>query len=63
MNIEKKSVNAIRVLAADTVQKANSGHPMHAYDYDKITGKKLIARRAIEGEELLSGYQEGGELQ
>lgn len=28
------------------------GHPMHAYDYDKITGKKLIARRAIEGEEL-----------
>lgn len=27
-------------------------HPMHAYDYDKITGKKLIARRAIEGEEL-----------
>lgn len=28
------------------------GHPMHAYDYDKITGKKLIARRAIEGEKL-----------
>lgn len=28
------------------------GHPMHAYDYDKITGKKLIARRAIESEEL-----------
>ena len=28
------------------------GHPMHANDYDKITGKKLIARRAIEGEEL-----------
>lgn len=28
------------------------GHPMHAYDYDKITGKKLIARRAIECEEL-----------
>ncbi len=28
------------------------GHPMHAYDYDKITGKKLIARRAVEGEEL-----------
>lgn len=26
MNIEQKSVNAIRVLAADTVQKANSGH-------------------------------------
>ena len=27
MNIEQKSVNAILVLAADTVQKANSGHP------------------------------------
>lgn len=27
MNIKQKSVNAIRVLAADTVQKANSGHP------------------------------------
>ncbi len=27
INIEQKSVNAIRVLAADTVQKANSGHP------------------------------------
>lgn len=27
MNVEQKSVNAIRVLAADTVQKANSGHP------------------------------------
>lgn len=27
MDIEKKSVDAIRVLAADTVQKANSGHP------------------------------------
>ena len=26
-NIEMKSVNAIRVLAADAVQKANSGHP------------------------------------
>ncbi|MBQ8983172.1 MAG: transketolase [Lachnospiraceae bacterium] len=27
MNMEQKSVNAIRVLAADTIQKANSGHP------------------------------------
>ena len=26
-NIEMQSVNAIRVLAADAVQKANSGHP------------------------------------
>lgn len=27
MNIDAKSVNAIRILAADAVQKANSGHP------------------------------------
>lgn len=27
MNIDNKSVNAIRILAADEVQKANSGHP------------------------------------
>ena len=26
-NVENMSVNAIRVLAADAVQKANSGHP------------------------------------
>ena len=25
--IDEKSVNAIRVLAADAIQKANSGHP------------------------------------
>lgn len=28
------------------------GHPMHAYDFDKIDGHKLIVRRANEGEEL-----------
>lgn len=28
------------------------GHPMHAYDYDQIAGQKLIARPAVEGEEL-----------
>ena len=27
MDIRQKTVNTIRVLAADTVQKANSGHP------------------------------------
>ena len=25
--IEQKTVNAIRILAADAIQKANSGHP------------------------------------
>ena len=28
------------------------GHPMHAYDYDKLAGHKLVARRAVEGEEV-----------
>ena len=28
------------------------GQPMHAYDYDEITGHSLTARRAVEGEEL-----------
>ena len=27
MSIDVKSVNAIRVLSADAIQKANSGHP------------------------------------
>ncbi|MDF2879196.1 MAG: transketolase, partial [Clostridia bacterium] len=27
MNIEQKTINTIRVLAAEAVQKANSGHP------------------------------------
>lgn len=27
MNIDRKSVNAIRILSADAIQKANSGHP------------------------------------
>ena len=26
-NIENKAINAIRVLSADAIQKANSGHP------------------------------------
>ena len=27
MNINQKAVNALRILSADQVQKANSGHP------------------------------------
>ncbi len=30
-DIDKKSVNTIRVLGADMVQKANSGHPGRLY--------------------------------
>ena len=30
------------------------GQPMHAYDYDKVAGHKLIARRAVTGETLLT---------
>lgn len=29
-----------------------TGHPMHAFDYDKLRGKKIIVRNASEGEKL-----------
>jgi phenylalanyl-tRNA synthetase beta chain len=28
------------------------GHPLHAYDLDKITGRQIVVRRAIAGEKL-----------
>ncbi|MBN2830277.1 MAG: phenylalanine--tRNA ligase subunit beta [Candidatus Cloacimonetes bacterium] len=28
------------------------GHPLHAFDYDKLEGKEIIVRDAIEGEEI-----------
>ncbi len=30
------------------------GQPMHAYDYDKVSGHHLIVRRAAEGEKLIT---------
>lgn len=30
------------------------GQPMHAYDYDKVGGHKLIVRRAADGEKLVT---------
>jgi phenylalanyl-tRNA synthetase beta chain len=30
------------------------GHPLHAFDYDKLAGKKIIVRRAAEKEEFLA---------
>ncbi|MBN1190000.1 MAG: phenylalanine--tRNA ligase subunit beta [Dehalococcoidales bacterium] len=30
------------------------GQPLHTFDYDKINGKKIIVRRAAEGERLVS---------
>jgi len=30
------------------------GQPMHAYDYDKVAGHKLIVRKATEGEKLIT---------
>ncbi len=30
------------------------GQPLHAFDYDKITGKKIIVRRAADGEHIVS---------
>ncbi|MFO7895983.1 MAG: phenylalanine--tRNA ligase subunit beta [Candidatus Cloacimonadales bacterium] len=30
------------------------GHPLHAFDYDNLTGKKIVVRRAAEKEEFLA---------
>jgi phenylalanyl-tRNA synthetase beta chain len=43
------------------------GQPMHAYDYDEISGQSLTVRRAVQGEELhtlddSSRRAKGGEL-
>jgi len=43
------------------------GQPMHAYDWDEVTGKVLNARRAVEGEQLhtlddSNRLAKGGEL-
>lgn len=43
------------------------GQPLHAYDYEKIAGRTLIARRALAGEQLhtlddSSRLAQGGEL-
>ena len=31
-----------------------SGHPLHAFDMDRIRGKKIVVRRATEGEKLVT---------
>ena len=31
-----------------------TGHPMHAYDLDKVRGKRIVVRRAAEGEKLVT---------
>lgn len=30
------------------------GQPMHAFDYDKLAGHKVVARRAVKGEKMLT---------
>ena len=30
------------------------GQPLHAFDYEKLSGRKIIVRRAVEGEEIVS---------
>jgi phenylalanyl-tRNA synthetase beta chain len=31
-----------------------TGHPMHAFDYEKLDGRRIIVRRAKEGEEIIT---------
>ncbi|MGL4798716.1 MAG: phenylalanine--tRNA ligase subunit beta [Cellulosilyticaceae bacterium] len=38
------------------------GQPMHAFDYDKLEGHKVVARRAVKGEKMLTLLGEEVEL-
>ena len=47
-----RSVN--NVVDATNYAMMETGQPPHAFDYDKITQKKIIVRKAIAGEQLIS---------
>jgi phenylalanyl-tRNA synthetase beta chain len=39
-----------------------TGHPLHAFDYDKLTGHTIIVRRALNGEHFITLDGKGREL-
>ncbi len=66
VKVEKSSEKLQKYLIASEINSVNNivdvtnfvlmetGHPLHAFDYDKISGKKIIIRNAKKGEKLLA---------
>jgi len=56
----KKRLEAVGVRSVNNVVDATNyammetGQPPHAFDYDKLSGKQIIVRKAIKGEKLVS---------
>jgi phenylalanyl-tRNA synthetase beta chain len=56
----KKRLEAIGVRSVNNVVDATNyammetGQPSHAFDYDKLSGKQIIVRKAVKGEKLVS---------
>jgi len=58
--LESAGIRAINnVVDVTNFVMVELGLPMHAYDYDKLCGHKLIARRALDGEKIktLDGHR------
>ncbi|BDU51338.1 phenylalanine--tRNA ligase beta subunit [Haliovirga abyssi] len=56
----KKRLNAIGIRSINNVVDVSNyilmeyGHPIHAFDYDKIEGKKIVVRAANENEKIVT---------
>ena len=55
LRLERCGVRSINNLVDITnYALLETGHPMHAFDYDKLQGNKIIVRRAENGEEIVT---------
>lgn len=53
--LEKSGIRAINsVVDATNYVMIDWGQPMHAFDYDKISGQKMIVRESEEGEKIVT---------
>lgn len=56
----KKRLSAIGIRSINNVVDVTNfimmeyGHPIHAFDYDKISGKEIVVRRAADGEKIVT---------
>ena len=56
----KKRLSAIGIRSINNVVDVTNfimmeyGHPIHAFDYDKISGKEIVVRRAANGEKIVT---------